>query len=102
MSEKISNNNKGGVEEYKVLDEVYNADWRDDVPEEEDDAIKFEFEPLTDGSSKNMENDEADYDYETSQTSKSPGKGELIRIDNFNQKVGIKAIKAINLIKKAA
>ena len=36
---------KGGKEkEYKVLKKVYNANWRDDVPEEaEAEAINFEF-----------------------------------------------------------
>ena len=100
MSEKISNNNKGGVEEYKVLDEVHDADWRDDVPENYPDVIQFEY--LTDNSDGSKDLDEADYDHNTSLTSRNVTKGELVRIQNFNKGIGIKAIKAINLMKKAA
>lgn len=100
MSEKISNNNKGGVEEYKVLDKVYDANWRDDVPEEDSNVMQFEY--LTDNSNDSMDLDEADYDYNASLTSKNVTKGELVRIHDFNKGIGIKAIKAINLMKKAA
>ena len=44
MSEKI-NLTKEAEGEYKVPDEVWNANWRDDIPEEkeaEDETIKFE------------------------------------------------------------
>lgn len=50
MSEKIKNLNEGGEGEYKVpvfeSGEVWNANWRDDIPEEgeaEDAEVKFEF-----------------------------------------------------------
>ena len=100
MSEKISNNNKGGVEEYKVLDEVYDANWRDDVPEEDSDVIQFEY--LTDNSNDSKDLDEADYDYNASLTSKNVTNGELVRIYDFNEGIDIKTTKANNLMKKAA
>lgn len=46
MSEKLSTKMKEVEGEYKVPDEVWKANWRDDVPEENDDEksqIEYEF-----------------------------------------------------------
>lgn len=97
MSEKISNNNKGGVEEYKVLDEVYNANWHDDidVPEEEkSNVINGNF-----GSFETYENEE---NYVNDPSDDKPGSGEKIALFRRNKFIGGKVLGIAKLERKAA
>ena len=80
MSEKLNNNlTKGGGEETFIIpnnNEVYSANWRDDIVEE------TEAEEKALGEFETFEN-ESDYRNEKSETAKQPAEADIINIERF-------------------
>lgn len=94
MSEKISNNNKGGVEEYKVLDEA-NLRGDIDVPKEEkSNVINGNF-----GSFETYKNEE---NYVNNPSDDKPGSGEKIALFRHNRFIGGRVLSITELERKAA
>ncbi|MBQ2660065.1 hypothetical protein IJF86_01420 [Candidatus Saccharibacteria bacterium] len=86
MSEKLSTLKKEDEGEYKVPDTVWNANWRDDIPEEgeaEDAEIGFQF--FSDEIDYQNNKRDEDVDLETKR------RIELLNLKH--QKIGLKAIE---------
>lgn len=97
MSGKILSISKGGVGEYKVLDKVYDANWRDDIDvpkEEKSNVIKGNF-----GSFETYENEE---NYVNDPSDDKPGSGEKIALFRRNRFIGGRVLDITKLERKAA